>query len=94
MPAEEKPTAFPHKFVEVEWIDALTADPWECKETLPEPVLVTSRGWLIKQDLEGITLCCSYFPIKGKPDEYIYGESVAIPFEMVKSLAELEEIAV
>lgn len=84
MPDEKDPNStLPFKFVEVEWIDALHGETWEHSSSLPKPVLVKSRGWLIAQDIEGITIANSYFVAK---DDFFYGEAVAIPFEMVRTI--------
>lgn len=39
----------PDKFVEVWWLDAVSGHDWMEEADLPDPTVILSRGWLVKE---------------------------------------------
>ncbi len=80
----------PYKFVEVEWLDANSGGGWEQMHELPEVAMVHTRGWLVKQDLEGIVVSGTWSPKDPeKGDKEQFNQSIAIPMGMVVNLREI-----
>lgn len=77
------------KFVEVTWLDANSGTGWLKKADIPKPSPCTSRGWLIHEDLDGLTLAATI----GHPDPGVqdaeYNQTISIPMGMVTELKEL-----
>jgi len=73
----------PHKFVEVEWLDAKSESSWVTPDKFPGPVAVRTRGWLVRECLDHIVVAGTVHA------EGEYGEIIAIPMGMVENLVDL-----
>ncbi len=67
------------KFVEVKWDDAHSTAEWTERKSLPPVTKCVSRGWLMRDDAEAITLAAT-LQISNGDD---VGEIVTIPRGMV-----------
>jgi len=74
------------KFVEVEWADAISTADWRDDHHLPAVVKCTSRGWLLIDDDEQVTLAGTL----QEGDDGHVGEIVSIPRGMVKRIRRLK----
>lgn len=83
-----------HKFVEVEWADANSGTGWlrdgDPERDLPEPSVCTTRGWLVKESVEGIVLAGTIGHPQGHERDPEWNQVIAIPMGMVLNLRELE----
>lgn len=73
----------PYKFVEVEWLDAKSDNEWQKPEHVVKPVAARSRGWLVTDGLEHVTVCGS---ITADGD---VSDCIAVPRGMVENLLDL-----
>lgn len=72
-----------YPFVEVRWVDAISVSSWVAPEDFPAPMNVLSRGWLVVDLPDYITLASTMH-------ESEFGEVVTIPRGMVQSVQPLE----
>ena len=68
-----KPKQKKLRYVEVSWIDAISDSSWLTEEHFPEPALITTRGWLVKETETYITVAGTL----GHGGDY--GEVITIP---------------
>lgn len=73
------------KFVEVEWSDAHSTAEWTDRKSLPPVTKCVSRGWLLRDDKEAVTLAAT-LQIENGDD---VGEIVSIPRGMVQKMRAL-----
>lgn len=73
------------RFVEVEWIDAISVATWRAPDEMPRVTQCISRGWLIVDEKEQVTLAATRQPINGD-----LGEIISIPRGMVKRMRRLK----
>ncbi|MEM8575510.1 MAG: hypothetical protein AAGF48_12845 [Pseudomonadota bacterium] len=66
-------------FVEVHWDDAHNHATWETKDTVPKVAKCVTRGWVVKEDKEGITLAHTFSASAGEHDEDQFGGCETIP---------------
>lgn len=83
----EKP---PFKFVEVEWLDANSGSGWEELKDIPQPARVLTRGWLISETLDGITVAGTWSPSEGCNRHEEFNQTISIPNGMLVELRDLE----
>ncbi len=74
------------RFVEVEWDDAHSTAEWTERTKLPDVTKCVSRGWLLRNDKEAVTLAAT-LQIQNGDD---VGEIVSIPRGMVKKMRTLK----
>lgn len=84
----EAQTQVPHKFVEVQWLDANSDSAWVVPRKFPKPVPVITRGWLVAEEIDHVVVAGSYIADDGEGP--IYSEIIAIPMGMVETLLEIE----
>jgi len=73
-------------FVEVVWVDsAVSSDQWCEVKSLPRPITIVSRGWLVINDDGCIAIAASH----QDEDNSMVGESITIPKEAIKSITDL-----
>ncbi len=74
-------------YVEVMWIDAVPGDNWLSLDDLPEPRMMRTRGWLIKEHNDHVVLAGTL-----DADNGLYGETLALPRGMIEVMHELKVI--
>lgn len=74
------------KFVEVEWADAVSTADWRSPDNLPRVIPCISRGWLVIDDEEQVTLVATMQQM----DNGHVGEVVSIPRGMVLRIRKLK----
>ncbi len=72
---KSKPIA-PWPFVEVRWIDSATSGGWAEIKDLPKPADMITRGWLVVDNDDYITLAGTYYHDDGIVQ---VGEFISIP---------------
>jgi hypothetical protein len=79
------------KRVLVEWIDANgETETWTAEKDFPKPVLFTSVGWLVKQEVDYIVLAGTIQVSELDAGEApTYGDVSAYPMEMVRDIREV-----
>lgn len=78
------------KFVEVTWLDANSGNGWEKVGDLPKVSVCTTRGWLVREDLDGIVIAATIGSPNGDQEEPEYNQSICIPMGMVEDLQVLK----
>lgn len=73
----------PHKFVEVEWLDANSDTGWKKPADFPKPTPVRTRGWLVQEAIDYVVVAGSTHA------DGEYGELIAIPMGMVENIIDL-----
>ena len=76
----------PLRFVEVEWHDAHSTAEWTERKSLPSVTKCVSRGWLLRDDKEAVTLAAT-LQVENGDD---VGEIVSIPRGMVQKMRTLK----
>lgn len=62
-----------YKYVEVTWIDAVSVSEWVAPDKLPCPAVIRTRGWLVGENKDHITIAGTLSEDGG------YGEVITIP---------------
>jgi hypothetical protein len=73
-------------FLEIEWEDAASNEGWVSKDEDTSPVLIVSRGWLIKENARYLTLANSIH----KHSDSEVGGTQTIPCGMIRLRRELK----
>jgi hypothetical protein len=73
-------------FIEIEWEDAASNDGWISKEEDTSPVIIVSRGWLVRETDTYITIANSIHKFS---DQQV-GGTQTVPLGMIKSRRELK----
>lgn len=80
-----------YRFVEVEWLDAVTDSAWQDAEGLPSPARCLSRGWLTHESESHVVVSSTISEITDpKQDAAHLNNSIAIPRGMVKRIRRLK----
>lgn len=66
-----------YKYVEVNWKDAISDSGWIERKSLPLPAVIVSRGWLVVDHDEYITLAGSLGDDTDEKEDF--GEVITIP---------------
>ncbi len=74
------------RFVEVEWSDCVSTAEWTERKNLPKLTKCVSRGWLLRDDKEAVTLAAT-LQVENGDD---VGEIVCIPRGMVQKMRTLK----
>lgn len=76
------------KFVEVKWWDIRSDATWRGLDKLPRPVNCTSRGWVVAEDKETLTLAgtIGHKADDDPDDEELVGEIIVLPRGCIKSV--------
>jgi len=66
------------KFVEVKWLDSTShcSDGWSEIKDIPEVSKITTRGWLVKESEDSVSLAGSHYDDDGTS---MVGEYITIP---------------
>lgn len=64
------------RFVEAVWIDSSSDGEWTKERDLPEALTMTTRGWLVKETENAITLAGTFYDDGGT---WMFGEFITIP---------------
>ena len=75
------------KFVEVVWEDAVSLVQWGSEENLPRIQTCTTRGWLVREELDYIVLCATVG--ENPEEENSLSEIIAIPMGCIQAFNEL-----
>lgn len=81
----KRKTAKPkYKYVEVTWIDAISDSSWLQEADFPLPAIITTRGWLVREEKDFITLAGTL------GQEGDFGEVITIPRCWANAIKELK----
>ena len=77
-----------YQFVEVRWRDSVSDSKWRNLTDLPKTVVIRSRGWLLVDEPEEITVAATFGAVKD--GEVAVGEVTAIGRGSIVSIKELK----
>lgn len=78
----------PWKFVDVTWIDANSGTGWQKMKDVPEGSVCSTRGWLIKETPDWITVAATVGSPDGVSHEPEFNQVITIPQGCITKLAE------
>ena len=88
MASNHKSDDLPWKFVEVKWQDSVSDSKWRNLTDLPKTVEIRSRGWLLVDERDEITVAATIGAVKD--GEMAVGEVTAIGRGAIRSIKELK----
>lgn len=83
----------PWKYVEVDWIDAVSENAWTAAGECPCVANIKTRGWLVKKDKNSITIAGTITILddgeEEDEDKIDVGEIITIPRGCINGIYEL-----
>ena len=81
-----------HRIVEVEWEDSAGSHGWQSTDEIPDPHIITSLGYVIRDDDEAFTVTESLNHGKELPNAILkkYGCTMTIPRSAIRKVTELQ----